>query len=99
MFTDYIYTCLCNVCVYAACAAQVRSLLGEGEIIMSGRPLVWDATCCDTYAASYRGLATSEAGCVAASSEEKKAKKYARLGPTYVFQPVAIETSGTLQNS
>ena len=62
----------------------------------SGRPLVWDATCCDTYAASYRGLATSEAGCVAASSEEKKAKKYARLGPAYVFQPVAIETSGAV---
>ena len=31
MFTDYIYTCLCNVCVYAACAAQVRSFIGGGR--------------------------------------------------------------------
>ena len=27
-----------------------------------GRPLVWDATCPDTFATSYRGLATSGAG-------------------------------------
>ena len=33
---------------------------------------------------------------MAASSEEKKAKKYARLGPAYVYQPVAIETSGAV---
>ena len=60
----------------------------------SGRLLVWDATCRDTFAASYRGLATNGAGCVPASSEEKKAKKYAHLGPAYIFHPVAIETSG-----
>ena len=30
----------------------------------SGRPLVWDATCSDTFAVSYRSQATSEAACV-----------------------------------
>ena len=37
----------------------------------SCRPLVWDAACPDTFATSYRGLATSGAGSVAASAEEK----------------------------
>ena len=61
-----------------------------------GRPLVWDATCPDTFAASYRGLATSGAGSVAASAEEKKDGKYLHLAPTYLFHPVAIETSGAI---
>ena len=60
------------------------------------RPLVWDATCRDTFVATYRGLATNGAD---ASSEEKKAKKYAHLGPAYVFHPVAIETSGAVSKS
>ena len=37
----------------------------------SGRPLVWDATCPDTFAVSYRGQAMSSAGYVAALSEER----------------------------
>ena len=43
----------------------------------SGRPLVWDATCPDTFAPSHRGHATRSAGCVGA--EGKKAEKYAGL--------------------
>ena len=62
----------------------------------SGRLLVWDATCPDTYAVSYRGQATTEAGCVAAHAEERKSGKYSHLLPTYLFQPVAIESSGAL---
>ena len=41
-----------------------------------GRLLIWDATCPDTYAVSYRGQATTEAGCVAAHAEERKSGKY-----------------------
>ena len=62
----------------------------------SGRPLVWDATCPDTFAPSHRGHATRSAGCVGEQAEGKKAEKYAHLAPAYFFQPVAIETSGAI---
>ena len=61
-----------------------------------GRPLVWDATCPDTYASSYRVQATSGAGKVAELAEVKKDRKYSLLGATYLFTPVAIETSGAI---
>ena len=41
--------------------------------------LAWDATCPDSFAPSYRHLATSAAGKVAAAAEEMKAGKYAHL--------------------
>ena len=62
----------------------------------SGQPLVWDATCPDTFATSYQSQATTKAGCVAAHAEERKSRKYLHLAPTYHFQPVAIETSGAI---
>ena len=62
----------------------------------SGRPLVWDATWPDTFAPSHRGHATRSAGCVGEQAEGKKAEKYAHLAPAYLFQPVAIETSGAI---
>ena len=61
-----------------------------------GRPLVWDATCPDTYAPSYRVQATSGEGKVAELAEVKKDQKYSLLGATYLFTPVAIETSGAI---
>ena len=61
-----------------------------------GRPLVWDATCPDTFAVSYRSQATSGAGLVAALAEERKAVKYSHLSPTYLFTPVAMETMGAI---
>ena len=45
---------------------------------------------------SYRHLATSAAGKVAAAAEDTKAAKYAHLGQAYRFTPVAIETMGAL---
>ena len=62
----------------------------------SGRPLVWDATCSDTMAMSYRGLATQSAGSVAGAAEERKVTKYSHLGSSYQFQPIAVETLGSL---
>ena len=62
----------------------------------SGQLLVWDITCPDTFAASYRSLATSEAGRVAALAEDRKAQKYAHLTPSYLFTPVAIESAGAI---
>ena len=60
----------------------------------SGKLLVWDTTCPDTFAPSYSSIATREAAAVAAMAEERKAVKYVSLSSTYAFTPVAIETSG-----
>ena len=62
----------------------------------SGRLLVWDATCPDTFAPSYVASATNEAGAVAALAEERKKTKYAHLDSSHTFTPVAIETSGVI---
>ena len=60
----------------------------------SGKLLVWDATCPDTFSPSYGMSATSEPGAVAALAEVRKEAKYTSLCSTHVFTPVAIETSG-----
>ncbi len=52
----------------------------------SGHPLVWDATCPDTFASSYESRATLKAGGVAS----RKSAKYAHLAPQFIIQPVAI---------
>ena len=60
----------------------------------SGKLLVWDATCPDTFAPSYSSRATNEAGAVATQAEERKEAKYTHLNSTHAFTLVAIETSG-----
>ena len=62
----------------------------------SGGLLVWDATCPDAFAASYRAQATLEAGKVAESAEDRKAAKYSSLPASHIFTPVAIETMGAM---
>ena len=62
----------------------------------SGRVLVWDATCPDTYAPSYVPLATREAGAVAELAEQNKREKYSHLVASHHFVPIAIETSGVM---
>ena len=58
-----------------------------------GQMLVWDATCCDTFAPSHVGMAVCEAGAVAAKAEENK-DKYSHLDASFAFVPVAVETCG-----
>ena len=85
-------------------SAVVRSYLKPSGICLSdgkrpdratviswktGRVLVWDATCPNTFAPS-----TREAGAVAAQAEQRKRMKYAELEASYHFVPVAIETTG-----
>ena len=50
--------------------------------------------CPDTFATSYELQATSEAGADAALAERKKMTKYGTIAQTYLFCPIAIETSG-----
>ncbi len=62
----------------------------------NGRPLIWDATCPDTLALSYRAHATSGTGAVAAMAEGGKMAKYSCLSPSHTIVPVAIETLGAI---
>ncbi|XP_041980282.1 uncharacterized protein LOC121733945 [Aricia agestis] len=59
-----------------------------------GRPLVWDATCVDTLAASHVTATTREAGAAAAQAETNKRRKYEALGNDYFFVPFGVETLG-----
>ena len=61
-----------------------------------GKYLVWDATCVDTYCQSHQHRASQVPGGAASHAEVEKTRKYAHLDPMYQFQPVAVETSGTV---
>ena len=68
-----------------------------GKRHLCGTLEVWQVAgvgCPDTFAPSYSSNATSEAGIVAASAEERKEAKYSNIGALHCFTPVAIETSG-----
>ena len=60
----------------------------------SGKLLVWDATCSDTFAPSHRSQATHAPGEVAARTDERKEAKYISLPAGHQFVPVAVETMG-----
>ena len=60
----------------------------------SGRLLVWDATCSDTFAYFNLSAAVIEAGAVALQTEKLKNNKYSHLDSAYKFVPVAVETCG-----
>ena len=63
------------------------------------RCLTWYATCVNTFASSNLIGAALAAGFVADVAEVKKNVKYAVLGRRFIFQPVAVETSGALRKS
>ena len=58
--------------------------------------MVWDVTVPDSMAPSYRSVAVSGTGSVAALAEAKKSSKYAHLSTSFSFFPVAIESLGAL---
>ena len=55
---------------------------------------MWDVTCVDTFAPSYRSLAVQGPGTVAARAESVKEEKYIDLLRTHEFVPIAVETPG-----
>ena len=61
------------------------------------RSIIWDATCVNTFASSNLIRAALAAGSDAA--EVRKIAKYAELGRRFIFQPVAVETSGAMGKS
>ena len=67
-----------------------RLCLGKGECTSMGCNL-------PRYLAhSYQQISTREAGAVAAEAERRKKLKYANLGSSYFFAPVAVETLGVI---
>ena len=61
-----------------------------------GRCLTWDATCVDTYSNSAVVDAAITPGSAAAGAEERKRSRYMGLTDRYLFEPVAVETSGVI---
>ena len=62
----------------------------------NGKPLLWDATCTDTFAATNIINCALHAGYAANHAEAAKTTKYQHLTDRYIFQPVAVETTGVL---
>ena len=61
-----------------------------------GKPLVWDVTCRHPLSTSYIDTATRRSAAVAERAECEKRAKYSSLGARYLFQPVAVETTGAM---
>jgi len=64
-----------------------------------GKPLTWDITVVCPLAESYIGDSAMNAGSAAEAAATRKAAKYAGLERTHIFQPVAVETLGTMNAS
>ena len=60
-----------------------------------GKYLVWDSTCMDTFCQSNIHHSSDFPGGAAAKAENSKATKYSHLDDVYLFQPIAMETTGT----
>ena len=59
-----------------------------------GKSLCWDATCVDSFSASSVVGSALDPGSAAAAAEVRKCGRYRGLTDRYLFQPVAIETTG-----
>ena len=64
-----------------------------------GRSLTWDATCVNTFASSNLIRAALAAGSIADAAEVRKIAMYAEIGRRLIFQPVSVNTSGTIWKS
>ncbi|KAI3378742.1 hypothetical protein SNEBB_007093 [Seison nebaliae] len=60
----------------------------------SGKFLVWDFTCGDTFAATYVEQTSRQAGAAAERGEASKLRTYEDFDARYDFQPICVETSG-----
>ena len=107
----HCHSSLNNIVFRAMSAAKVPSRLEPSGIYRSdgkcpdgmsivpwksGKLLVWDVTCADTFAPLYTSIASSKPGAAAAQAEERKCSKYSHLSSTHIFTPISIETSGSL---
>ena len=59
-----------------------------------GKPLAWDITVPDTYAASHLAETAESAGASANKAAANKISKYSTLATTHHFAPISVETGG-----
>jgi hypothetical protein len=64
-----------------------------------GKPLTWDVTVVCSTAESYIDLAAQSPGAVAEMAAARKEEKYSDLLSHYLFQPIAVETLGAINDS
>jgi len=65
----------------------------------SGKPLTWDVTVAHTLAASYISSTARKAGVAAEMAATQKSAKYADVSRLHHFQPIALETLGSMNSS
>ena len=59
-----------------------------------GKSLIWDCTCVDTFARTHLNNSAIEARSAATAAEALKRTKYSGLSGRYLFEPIAVETTG-----
>ena len=64
-----------------------------------GKPLAWDTTVICTVADSYVVGSAREAGSAAKTAALRNKAKYATLQRTHLFQPVVVESLGTVEEA
>ena len=64
-----------------------------------GFSLTWDVTVATTLADSYVHASAASAGAAAELAASRKQTKYATLSGAYMFQPIAVETLGPINDS
>jgi len=65
----------------------------------SCKPLMWDVTVVHTLEDSYVSQTSRSAGAAAELAASRKSAKYADLLQSHLFQPIAVETSGSMDSS
>ena len=64
-----------------------------------GKPLAWDVTAVCTVADLYVAATAREAGAAAERAAELKIAKYSSLDYKCIFQPIAVESHGPLNET
>jgi hypothetical protein len=65
----------------------------------AGKPLTWDVTVASTLAASYVDDTARSAGAAAELAAIRKIAKYSNLEQSHIFQPLAFENLGTMNDT
>ena len=65
----------------------------------TGKAMTWDVTIASTLADSYVDASAKSAGAAAEMAASRKSAKYADLPASYLFQPIALESLGAINES
>jgi hypothetical protein len=64
-----------------------------------GKALAWDVTVATTLAESYILPSSRSVGAAVENAAVRKVNKYSNLPSSYIFQPIALETLGSINTS